>query len=639
MLRGVVAGGGRFRVVCLLANSLRDACANPSCLVVQPPAVGQLTSIASQPVRIRLSHLSAPALLVLFGCSSAPGKDPDFVERTREIAARTGKATLAADEAVMRLSMSQKEYVQVDEVLVRWLRAAGESGRFDLIHFAQLPEVTEHARQPRLLVELNALMRVVEAGVALDEGEATTVARGYVERMPAWGTTQDRRDVLAVGLQSLADSLLRDPDAFSRASRVRSAAGLYELAVQLATREVTNTRSAGGSSVGGASVVPQDPVAKQHDLELELALNLAAFYYNHRDLVTTDGRTDIGKQRFLRLVRNTSGDPATAGHPPGPLSEDRWRARTGFVGSEQRIHYWGTLGLIFCDNTWLDGPEDRERGIRYLRNAVEIAKRTGDRHPHLEARLADVLYQTNRPVPSTNAYIGATRDYFDSNRVRRGREVGFEGLERGYQTREDLDDKLCELHELLYPRQGVYIGGSFGWTDGGGSANEFQDEVNRRSPAGRNVSISIDDTDVGYKGFVGYRFANPFAVELAWTGLEGPDSSVNAPAVDANLLGDIGQLHPLAGRGPSLSIVGHPYECGRLSTFAKLGIWYWEADVEVDLSGGNVVRRRPTGFDFVGGVGMTYRLVDRLGARVEYERYFHDDDGVDLLSVGLSYTF
>ena len=598
---------------------------------------------------IRFVPLLAAPVLLLAGCSSAPTgapTDSDLLARTREMVERAEELALAADEAVMRRGLANREHDLVDEALVRWLRAVGSDGRFDLERFANLPELPAGANEPKLYAELASFVAEVPAGIELDEGEQVRIARGHAARFPSWSQSQDRRAVLAVALQSLADSLVRDADVGALGvDAVRSAAGIHEVAVQLARQPIIRIHAASGSSRGSRRAAPQDPQQPQQppvstpDLELELALDLAVFYYNHRGLTGPDGRGGVGVERFRRLVRDTSRDPATRGQQPGPLSEDAWRVRVGSVGAEQRIHYWGTLGSIFCDDTWLTGPEDRARGVRYLRNAVELAKASGYRRPDLEARLADVLHRTERPVASIEASIGATRDYFETGRDRRGYRVGHLGLDRGYGARADLDDRLCELHELLYPRRGVYIGGTCGYIDGGESAGDFEDEINRRSPAGRDVSLSLDDTDVGYKGFVGYRFANPFAVELAWTGLEGPDTSVFAPTVDANLLGDIGRLHPLAGRGPSLSVLAHPWECGRLSTFAKLGYWYWEADVDVDLGGGNRVRRRPTGFDFVLGAGLQYRLFDRLNLRVEYERYFLDDDGVDMVSAGLQFTF
>lgn len=183
-----------------------------------------------------------------------------------------------------------------------------------------------------------------------------------------------------------------------------------------------------------------------------------------------------------------------------------------------------------------------------------------------------------------------------------------------------------------------YLGGNFGLTDGNESAGDLQNDINRRGPASRSVAVDLDDTDVGYKVFLGYRFVQPFAVELGYTGLEGPDSTIRTNAVDADLIGDIHDLHPVTGRGPSLALVAYPVRCGRFDLFARIGVWYWEADVRVNV--GNIeVRNDPNGLDPIIGLGAQYRLFSRVRARLEYERYFLGNSEVDLLSLGLTVGF
>lgn len=195
-------------------------------------------------------------------------------------------------------------------------------------------------------------------------------------------------------------------------------------------------------------------------------------------------------------------------------------------------------------------------------------------------------------------------------------------------------------HERPYrhPREGFYVGGNFGLTDGNDSGGKLENDLNRRTPAGRDVNVSLDDTDLGFKAFVGYRFNSPFAIEVGFTSLEGPDSNIDTPVVDGNLIADVRELHPLTGRGPTASFLAIPFERDRLSTFAKLGFWYWEADIDVRL-GNTSVKNDPNGWDFIAGLGAQYRMFDELSARLEYERYFLDDNGVDMLSIGLTYRF
>jgi OmpA-like transmembrane domain len=211
------------------------------------------------------------------------------------------------------------------------------------------------------------------------------------------------------------------------------------------------------------------------------------------------------------------------------------------------------------------------------------------------------------------------------------------GRQWGSQRRRDHDD--ARDHRRPSRRRGqFYIGGNFGFTDGNESAGDLQDDINRRGGGGRSVTVDLDDTDVGYKAFLGYRFVQPFAIELGYTGLEGPNSTINAPVVDASLVADVLDLHPVTGRGPTLSVVGYPIRCGRFEMFTRIGVWYWEADVDVKL-GGTVVRKDPNGWDPILGVGAQFRLFSQVRARVEYERYFLRNADIDLLSLGLTVGF
>lgn len=157
-----------------------------------------------------------------------------------------------------------------------------------------------------------------------------------------------------------------------------------------------------------------------------------------------------------------------------------------------------------------------------------------------------------------------------------------------------------------------------------GSSAQMQHDLNRRTLDGRSVSVELDDTDNGYMGFLGYRFSQPFALELAYSDLRRPRSRIDAVTIDANLAADVLELHPIAGRSPSLSLLAFSIEYERrLSIFGKLGVWYWRSTAEVRL-GGSVLENRENGWDLTGGIGAQFRLFDGVSARLEYERYFLD---------------
>ena len=197
------------------------------------------------------------------------------------------------------------------------------------------------------------------------------------------------------------------------------------------------------------------------------------------------------------------------------------------------------------------------------------------------------------------------------------------------------DRDLAVLPEV--PHSYFYVGGSHARTEGGDSASTLQRELNRRTP-GRNTTVQFDDSDEGFKGYVGYRFAKPFALELAYTGLEGSESMIDAPASDPMLVEDVKELHPVTGAGPSASLLGIPYDDGQWSLFTKIGVWYWESDVDVNLNG-TKVERKTDDWDAILGVGLQCHVTSGVSIRAEFERYLLRDTDVDVLSIGLNVRF
>ncbi len=284
---------------------------------------------------------------------------------------------------------------------------------------------------------------------------------------------------------------------------------------------------------------------------------------------------------------------------------------------------------------WAELAATKDRVDPQRLQRIRFADR-GSRYDNAVAELAAIIDKPDKPeFTGLQHWSGAERERILAAVARSRHRQAAAALAARVAAPQPRDGVLATDVD---PRRGVYLGATYGWTDGSGSSAELQSELNRRTPAGRNVTVDLDDTDNGYKGLVGYRFLRPFALELAYTDLDGPTSTIDAPTVDANLPGDVLELHPIAGRGPSLSLLGFPFEYERLSVFGKLGVWYWKSSAEVKL-GNSVIRRNPSGWDLIGGVGVQFRLYEGLSARLEYERYFLDVNEVDLLSLGVVYRF
>ncbi|WP_107851902.1 outer membrane beta-barrel protein [Oceanimonas marisflavi] len=181
--------------------------------------------------------------------------------------------------------------------------------------------------------------------------------------------------------------------------------------------------------------------------------------------------------------------------------------------------------------------------------------------------------------------------------------------------------------ETYHP--GPYVGGSIGHT----SVDwDVLDDL-------ESEGASVDDNDVGYKLFAGYRINNFFAIEgfyadlgkatAAGSGLVGGNTAHASADVDASTFG----LSALA---------IYPIN-DKVEVFGKVGFNAWDADANASLRiPANGINESASdsddGTDPMYGVGAAYNI-DNLSLRVEFERYELDDANVDMASAGISYKF
>lgn len=159
---------------------------------------------------------------------------------------------------------------------------------------------------------------------------------------------------------------------------------------------------------------------------------------------------------------------------------------------------------------------------------------------------------------------------------------------------------------------GFYLGASVGQ-----SKVEAGDSV----PDIGDVEFDADAT--GYKVILGWRPLNWFAVEGNYVDLGSGDDDVLGEKIESSI------------DGISLSAVGF-LPVGPVDLFARVGVIDWSAE----LSAPNIdVRSKDDGTDLAYGVGAQFRILS-LSLRAEYERYeIADTDKVDMVSIGLTYTF
>ena len=166
---------------------------------------------------------------------------------------------------------------------------------------------------------------------------------------------------------------------------------------------------------------------------------------------------------------------------------------------------------------------------------------------------------------------------------------------------------------------GWYAGASIGQTSVDIDGSAFQE---------------INDTDTGWKLYMGYRFLRYFALEGAYAALG--ESSVKSPAIslktevnDTLYLAAVGML-PLG---------------DRFVVFGKVGIFSAETDAVACVLGACAnENERQDGWMY--GVGLDFFFARQWGVRAEWERFTNvgsdqtpGNKDVDLISVGVIYRF
>jgi OOP family OmpA-OmpF porin len=155
-------------------------------------------------------------------------------------------------------------------------------------------------------------------------------------------------------------------------------------------------------------------------------------------------------------------------------------------------------------------------------------------------------------------------------------------------------------------------------------------------------TTSVEDRDTGWNLYAGYRLGPHWAVEGGYTSLgryryEG--QVVQDPGtVQATFKAEVWKLAVLA----ILPLGGDFEVLGK----AGSGYWHTRLDSQGNLSGRSAKPAEARGYGSLLGLGVGWRISDRLSARAEWERFGRvgqaDRTGrvdIDFASVGLRYHF
>ncbi len=183
-------------------------------------------------------------------------------------------------------------------------------------------------------------------------------------------------------------------------------------------------------------------------------------------------------------------------------------------------------------------------------------------------------------------------------------------------------------------RSGFYAGVMAGEASLDASSSDLDDVL---AALGYTGSTDVDDSDFAFALFGGYRFEEPFAVEVGYANLGEVDSTVQTNAADPqSVLGAVVDEQPFLGRGFFLTGRWFPVDETWIQVGVGGGAWIWEADVEAE-TGGVRVKREEDGIDPILGLTLLVDLVSWLQLRAEYDLYFLDGEEAGVLMAGLQF--
>lgn len=157
---------------------------------------------------------------------------------------------------------------------------------------------------------------------------------------------------------------------------------------------------------------------------------------------------------------------------------------------------------------------------------------------------------------------------------------------------------------------GFYLGAAVG------QAGVKSDDID----LGGGFVDDFDGEDTGFKAIVGFRPLDFLAFEANYVDLGTADDDVLGVPVEADTT------------GIDAFVVGI-LPISMVDLFGKVGVIFWDQDVDV---GG--FDASDDGNDLAYGVGVQLRF-GSLAGRLEYERFDFEDIDVDMISLGLTWTF
>ena len=187
--------------------------------------------------------------------------------------------------------------------------------------------------------------------------------------------------------------------------------------------------------------------------------------------------------------------------------------------------------------------------------------------------------------------------------------------------------------EVEWFRSGPYVGASIGISNSDASASDLDADL---AALGHTSSSTLDDTNEGWKLYAGYRLEQPFSIELGYVELGEITSTISTTSTDIeDFNADVAEVHPFLGKGVYLAGQFSPLDRGPVEVGLRAGAWAWDADVESKSAPAGDLDIDQDGVDPLIGLVVLFELTRYLELRIEYEKYYQDDQDADFLSAGV----
>ncbi len=187
--------------------------------------------------------------------------------------------------------------------------------------------------------------------------------------------------------------------------------------------------------------------------------------------------------------------------------------------------------------------------------------------------------------------------------------------------------------EVDWFKGGYYAGAMVGQAILSTSESEIDGHLQNK---GHMSDTDLDKSDFAWSVFGGYRFEDPYAIEVAALNLGQVESSIGGTTGSVeDLVKDVSKLHPYLGKGVSVTGRWFLVETDRAELALAGGVWIWAADFEVQSATGEKASLYSDGIDLTFGLTGTIALSDRLDLRVAWDRLYLDSDPADVLWIGL----